>query len=232
MTPSGIYRRFQLDNEQRMFEVRIKQLALVSLGFLAACGSTPTKEIRVSEEIPSVELSSLKLRVMSEDKFSEMIKRRIQKAQDIQSQQDVGPDVVIEALPEAVNHLQTALQLVLARPDSDGLRSSFFARLRRELTDLGVIGRVIDNIVDHDLNNLKNEKNTTESRHTSLTSLNNLLSEMKPEIETQADFARATDKIRDAKIKIDKTLSNFIRVKSMTRLKSPSALAKEIKPGK
>lgn len=166
----------------------------------------------------------------SADQMSEMVRKKIKYAQDIQSKQEVDDDVGIQTEPEAVDSLEDALRITLSRPDQDGSRANLFSRLRRELTDLNAFDQVLKNLAAEGISALKDERLSVKLQATYIVLLENLMAELKPEMNTYPTFKRIIEDIRDADLEVSDRLKNQAMMRSMSRPISPSETAAKILP--
>src|SRR4051812_42337430 len=81
-----------------------------------------------------VEYDSSQLMMQNSEQVTELVRKRIQEASNIQDKQDSDQPMSAEA--DALEYLKDAMRIALSRPDQDGLRGILFARIRRELNDL------------------------------------------------------------------------------------------------
>lgn len=177
-----------------------------------------------------VQYDSNQLLMKSADQMSEMVRKKIKYAQDIQSQQKVDVDVGIQTEPEAVAALEDALRITLSRPDQDGSRANLFSRLRRELTDLNSFDDVLKSLASESIAALKDSGTPLRFQSTYIVLLENLMAELKPEVQTQPVFKQVIEQIRDADIEISDRLASRAMLRSMSRPVSPSVTAAQILP--
>lgn len=167
------------------------------------------------------------LQIKDHDEMLKMIQTRVKasKKAAIERQKeddDEGGD------KEAVEELREAARLALSRPNKDNLLNDLIPPIRHELTQYNAYDDVLVALADEATGGLGNQKLPTAFRCTYLFMLENLMSEMKPELATKAEFRRSLEKIRDAKIKIEADMSKELRMTSMFVMTSPSETAKKI----
>lgn len=179
-----------------------------------------------------VEYDSDSLRMKNAEQLNALVLKKIKKAEDIQKKQDVDDDLGIVAEPDAIEALQEALMIVLARPDQEGARANAFARVRRELTDLNSFDQVIKDVVKESINGLKEKSTPVREQATYIVILDNLMAEIKPDVGSNALFKKLVEDIRDAKIEISDKVRSQQLLRSMTRPVSPSKTAETILPKK
>jgi hypothetical protein len=181
-----------------------------------------------------IEFDSNQLIMKTADQVATLVQLKIKKAQAIQAKQENEDDGNFVAEPEALEQLQDAMRIVLARPDQDGTRGNAFSRLRRELIDLNSLDKVLEDITTEAILAIKSENTKVVRAATYVVVLDNLMAELKPEIKTNEQFKRIVIQIRDADLKISDKLKNEQRLHAMSNTKSPSETAATIvpKPGK
>lgn len=177
-----------------------------------------------------VEYDSSQLMMQNSEKVTELVRKRIQRASEVQEQQDESATVMAE--PEALEYLKDAMRIALARPDQDGLRGILFARIRRELSDLNSTEVVLSQLADESLAVLNDKKAVVAHHATYILVLENLMAEIKPELEKNKTFREMVEKIRDADIKVSKDVQSQQKLKLMQTPVSPSKTASSILPKK
>lgn len=177
-----------------------------------------------------VEYDSNQLMMKNAEQISELVRKKIKRAQEIQAKQENNDDGPFVAEPEAIEQLQNALRILLSRPDQDGTRANAFSRLRRELIDLNSLEPSLEALTRESISTLKDEKTKPLIAGTYIILLGNLMAEMKPEIKTNAFFKRLIEEIRDANIKISDATKNQVFMRTMGKPSSPSEQAAKIAP--
>lgn len=175
-----------------------------------------------------VEYDSNQLLMKSADDITELVRKKIKKAQDLQAKQEESDSGEFMAEPEAVEELKSALRILLARPDQDGTRANAFARLRRELLDLQALDKTLEDIANEGISQLKDSSTTARRTGTYIVMMENLMAEVKPEIQTNATYKRIVEKIRDAKITISDSTKSKIKLDSLPSMNSPSETAAKL----
>jgi hypothetical protein len=177
-----------------------------------------------------VEYDSNQLMMKNADQISELVRKKIKRAQQIQAKQETNDDAPFMAEPEAVEQLKDALRILLARPDQDGTRANAFARLRRELVDLNSLDAALESLAKEGISTLQDEKTKARLAGTYIVMLDNLMAEIKPEIGTNATFKKIVELIRDSNIKVSDETKNQVFMRSMAKPISPSDSAAKIMP--
>lgn len=202
---------------------KIIQLSMLILCLLVQL-STP------SISWTKVEYDSNQLMMKNADQISEMVRKKIKRAQEIQAKQETDDDGGMVAEPDAVAQLQDALRILMARPDQDGTRANAFARLRRELMDLNSLESALETLTKECVSALQDDKTKPLLAGTYIIMLNNLMAEMKPEIKNNSAFKKIIEEIRDANIKISDETKSQVFMRSMGKPNSPSEQAAKIIP--
>jgi hypothetical protein len=191
---------------------------LVTLFLLPATGWT------------KVEYDSNQLMMKNSDQISEMIRRKIKKAQEIQAKQEEPEDGSFLAEPGAIEELKDAMRIVLTRPDQDGTRSNAFSRVRRELQDLNSLDNVLLDIMKEGVSALQSKDSPARRQLTYIVVLENLMAEVRPEMKANATFKRIIEEIRDADLKVSNKIKSEALIRSMSKPVSPSETAAKIIP--
>jgi len=128
----------------------------------------------------------------------------------------------------AISELRDTLQLILSRPDKDFMVSKLIPLVRKELVNYGGFEVSLETIATQAIMNLKSDKSSVSSKSTAVFVLENLMSEIKPEIDIKPEFKKIIEQIRDAKIKIPDAVVTDRKMTSMFKTVSPSETAKGI----
>ncbi len=173
--------------------MRQKRLILAALMFLF---TSHWAEARL-------EITAAELLLKNAEQYSAIVRKKIKKAQDIQGKQEVEVNEKGEifAEPEAVSALRDGMRIVLSRPDQDGARSKLFNKLRQELNDLNSLDQALTDIVSEACTGLKGQNINVKFEETYLVILDNFLSEVRPEVSTNANFKTLVEKIRDSELR-------------------------------
>jgi hypothetical protein len=177
-----------------------------------------------------VEYDSNQLMIKNAEEISEIVRKKIKRAQEIQAKQEDNDGTTFFAEPDAVEELKAAMRVVLARPDQDGTRATAFARIRRELVDLHSLDKALMELTQEGISGLKDSKTPARRAGTYIVYLENLMAEVKPEISKNATFKRMIEEIRDANIQISDELRKQISMRTMAKPISPSETAAKILP--
>jgi hypothetical protein len=207
----------------RSAHLRAKAFLFLALALSSVIAGTASAAERV-------EYDSNQLMIKTADEISEIVRKKIKKAQEIQAQQEDHDEGPFVAEPAAVNQLKDALRIVLARPDQDGTRSNAVGRLRRELQDLNAVDKVYEELTKEAISSLKNSSTPPRRINTYVVLLENLMAEIKPEIKGNEAYKKLIERIRDADIHFSEETRQKVFMRSMTKPTSPSETAGKILP--
>lgn len=129
---------------------------------------------------------------------------------------------------EAISLLRDTVQFILSRPDKDFMVSKLMPLVRKELVNYGAFEVSLETVATQAIMTLKSDKAATTTKSTAVFILENLMSEIKPEIELKPEFKKIVEQIRDAKIKIPDAVAADRKMTSMFKTISPSDTAKDI----
>ena len=128
----------------------------------------------------------------------------------------------------AVAILRDTTQFVLSRPDKDFMVAKLMPLLRKELTNYGAFEDSLTAISTQAIMNLKSDKAPTSTKSTAVFILENLMSEIQPELDSKPEFKKIVEEIRDAKIEVPRAVRTDRKLTSMFKTSSPSETAKEL----
>ena len=177
-----------------------------------------------------VEYDSDQLLMKNSEQVSEIVRKKIKKAQDIQTKQEDDDDRGTAAEPEAIDQLKDGTRIILSRRDQDGTRATVFTRLRNELNDLNSLDQVLSDLTHEAIDALKNSSTPVKRQTTYVVLLENLMAELKPEVQSNKNFKKLFEEIRDADIQLSDKVKSEQRLRSMTKVVSPSETAAKIVP--
>ncbi len=133
-----------------------------------------------------------------------------------------------EADRQAIEVLRNALKFVLSRPNDDNMLAKLMPFVRSELNNYSAFEDTLTSLAQESVRSLTNDKIPSVYRSTSLFLLENVMSEIRPEISKKEDFKKLIEFIRDAKIIVPESVKNERRLRSMYRSKNPSEMAETI----
>ncbi|MCB0385716.1 MAG: hypothetical protein KDD43_10005 [Bdellovibrionales bacterium] len=193
----------------------INHLLLLGLGLLFALGAA-AENFKYSE-----------LQIRDYDEMLKDVTARVVSAKKISMEKQAeGADE--EGDREAIEILRTTLKLILSRPNEDNMVAKLIPVVRSELNNFSAFEDTLSSVADEALRAINNDKLPVVYRGTSLFILENLMSEIRPEIENKEEFKLVITKIRDAKIEIPEKVKNERKLRSMYNTKNPSTIAAAI----
>ena len=177
-----------------------------------------------------LEYDSSQLMMKSVDQANELIQKRSRLAGKALTSQSADDDATVTANPEAVAYYRDAMRIALSRPDQDGFRAAAFARLDRELADLGANATVLQQLADEGIGVLQSDDAATNVKATYVVMLDNLMAELKPGAKSRPWAKQIIENIRDARIVLTDSVYRQQLLRSMSRPASPSETAAAIFP--
>ena len=178
-----------------------------------------------------VEFDSNQLLMKNSEEFTSLVKRKIKLASNIQSRQKLDLESGLVAEPEAVAYLTDALRIVLSRTDQDATVDDLFNTVRHELQDLNSFDDAAKSLAIESIQALKDDGTAVRIQGTYVAILNNLVSEIKPDLRIGSELFKTTEMIRDAHLKISDKLKSQTFMRSMATPGSPSDAAKRALAG-
>ena len=165
------------------------------------------------------------------DEMNQQVQARIKKARKLlKSDSKASPtDTAEEEVnPDAIAELVDALKLIFSRPNTDNMVAKLTPDVRRELSNVTSYEEAIAGIAKEAIAGAQDKGGTVARRSTSLFMLENILSEIRPEVPNNEEFRTVVKTIADAKLKIDDDVANERKVRSMFKTRNPSEMASEI----
>ena len=204
----------------------------ISFSLTVVCFTALSQLATLPAAWAKVEFDSNQLMMKSGEEIGTIIRKKMKKAQDLQSQGKQDDDADVTPEPEAVEELKGAMRILLARPDNDGSRADLYSRLRRELQDYNVLEEVLEALAKEGISNLKSSGSKPQRQLTYIVLLENMMAELKPDLATNKTSKSIVEKIRDAKIEVSDKVKSQALLRSMSRPVSPSETASKILPKK
>jgi hypothetical protein len=127
--------------------------------------------------------------------------------------------------------LEQALISVYSRPDDDGMIEKVAGPLRNEMEDNEVREKIIDRLLTESIDAVKKDSKQIRAdiQVTYWILIENILGELKGTLKTSGSFEeKQIQRIREARIKITKQMSNERALRLIKSTKSPSETAKKI----
>jgi hypothetical protein len=178
--------------------------------------------IAISSPAQAADYLYSKLQMKSYDEMVTEVKARVQKAERI-----AGEDG-----DEAKKILKDALQLIFSRPNRDNMVSQLTPIVRTPLKNLDAYEDTISDIAADTLLRIKNKSSPAASRATGLIVLENIMSEMKPDVQSNATVKSIFTNIKDSKVKVADDVKSELRMRSALKpMTSPSEVAAKVLSG-
>lgn len=171
------------------------------------------------------------------DEMHKEVQKRISKARAISAsasseleklEEDAEEDPSIqESDKEAINILRETMLFILSRPDKDNVVAKLFPLVRRELNNYNAYDDAVHGIVTEAISGLRQKKLKVTHRATYVVVLENVMAELRPEINLSPSTESIFKKIMEADIEIPSDVRNELKLRSMETVGSPSEIAKE-----
>ena len=182
----------------------------------------------LSSQVHAANYKYNELMIKDYDEMSAMVENFVQKSRDA-----AGEEETAASNAEAVSYLKEALQLIFSRPDSDNMVAKLVSEVRRELLSYTAFETTISELADEALATAKNENAAPSVQSTSLFILENVLSQIRPDVVNNNNeaFRGIIERIAKAKIKISNEVFKDRKLRGMFKNKNPSEIAEEILKG-
>ncbi len=159
------------------------------------------------------------LQMKTYDEMQESVNALVSEAQEISDDDMDG----------AKTKLQAALQLIFSRPNTDNMVSQLVPLARTPLRNVEAYESTVQKIATDAIVMAKNKKAASRDAATAIIILNNIMSELKPDIKSNKAVHAIFKSIRDARIKVDTKVKNELSMRAMIKVfETPSELAKKI----
>jgi hypothetical protein len=160
------------------------------------------------------------LRMLSYDDMLTKVKARVIKAENV-----AGDDI-----EEAKKELYDALELIFTRPNGDNMVSQLVPIVRTPLRNLEAYESSVSEIAKNAIDALKEKK--ANKKATAIIRLENIMSELKPDVKNNKSIQDIFVKIESAKIEITNDIKSEFRLRgSMKPPASPSETAARVLKG-
>ncbi len=164
------------------------------------------------------------LMIKDYDEMNSLVQAHIKKAREFSD----GSGAATSRDGEAIEQLREALKLVFSRPNSDNMVAKITPEVRRELSGFSAFEDTISSITAEALRSAGDKGAPVSQQSTALVVLENVLSEIRPEAQNNADLRRVIERIKDAKLKISDDVKKDRKIRSMFETKNPSEEASKI----
>lgn len=154
-----------------------------------------------------------------------MVKGYVNKAHKIVGDSDTNTEWEHDAKLEMIK----AERLILSRPNSDNMVSKLVVEVKREMGEIGSYDDVLEAITHEGVQAFNGDLNLPVPMQTTfLFVLENLMSELKPEITEDPRQQALMEQIRDAKIKVPYDVMAERKLQAMFLTENPSEEAAKI----
>jgi hypothetical protein len=205
------------------FLMHILKFVLPSLLFLTACASSSRHgEGHYGPPAPQFKYNELMLK--DYDEMNKMVQNLLKKARAVGS--NTSDENVDDQ--EAVAHLREALKLIFTRPNSDNMVAKLAPEVRRELATYNAVDRTLMSLANEGLATVLADNVAVTQQASALFMLENMLSEIRPEIHNRADLRKVVETIADADVGISSDVKKDMKLRGMFKAIDPSKLAREI----
>lgn len=165
------------------------------------------------------------LMIKDYDEMQAMVEAFVQK-----SRNSGGDDDDSSNDAEAVSYLKEALKLIFSRPDSDNMVAKLVSEIRRELLSYNAFEPTIAELADEALAVAKNKNAAPSVQSTSLFVLENILSQIRPEVSNNNNqvFRGVIERVAKADIEVSNEVFKDRKLRGMFKNKNPTEVANEI----
>lgn len=201
------------------FDTRVTLLSLLMLLIVGCSNARP----EASDKPTGVSYRDLELK--DYDEMRALVREHTNKARKILSAADSNPDAERDARLELIK----AERLIMSRPNPDNMVTKLIPDVRREMAEIGAYDDLLEAVTREGIQAFNGDLHLPVTVQTTfLFVLENLLSEMRPEVGTDPRQRGLVEQIRDAKIKVPDDVAAERKLKSMYLTESPSDQAKQI----
>jgi len=162
------------------------------------------------------------LMIKDYDEMLEMVQSFVLKAKEAAGEDGTANE------DEAVAHLRNGLKLILSRPDSDNMVAKLVPEVRRMMLGFNAYEPSVAMIADEAIEYVDSRNAAPSIQSTSLFILDNVLGEIRPEVETNVQLRQVAERIRDAGLSVSKDVQKERKIRGMFGTKSPSDTARDI----
>lgn len=181
-----------------------------------------------SPALAKIEYKSRHLNIKDSEEVTALVHQKIRDAQSthIASNPDDVDGIFVE--PRAVEKMKDGMRIILSRRDSNGTLSEVFGHLRQELRTWNSFESTVSEIASEAIEALKNRATPVEHQVTYIQLLENLMAEVRPDLDENRALRNVVEKIRDADIQIFDKLKSHQLLNSMSEPVSPSETARKL----
>lgn len=190
--------------------------------FLFVMGCSQTKP---DTSPPPGTITYRDLELKDYDEMRAIVKEHVNKAHKLILETDSNSNAEHDAKLELIK----AERLILSRPNPDNMVSKLTPDVRREMAELGPYDELLEAMAREGIQAFNGDLNLPVAVQTTfLFVLENLMSELKPEITADARKRACLEQIRDANIQVSSEVAAERKLKSMYLTESPSEEAGRI----
>ena len=205
----------------------MKAILVLAVFSLLSCSSAQKSEDKSPPLIsgqPSVHLEYdyNQLQLMDSEEVGHLIYERLKASQ---GDQNGDGENLVSSNEELVPGLLDCVRIILSRPDQDGTRNRMFGKLATQLRGLGKYQTVIRQLTAEALFGLDEAEIEPRKKVTYLVLLENLMSEMAPDLKADKFNRYIMLKIKEARVVVSDSVRNYYLVQSMKKAVSPSDTA-------
>ncbi|NQY99523.1 MAG: hypothetical protein HRT45_02515 [Bdellovibrionales bacterium] len=180
-----------------------------------------------SSQAELLRLKYNELQIKDYDEMREMVEAQILKAKNISIQSEEEGDPESGDQP-AIDALTKALKIIFSRPDKDNMVAKLAPGVKKELMNYNAYTDALNGIATDAIASLEMKKLPVVYRATSIFVLENLMSEIRPELVESQELFSIVKKIKKAEIEITKDVRNHRKLTGMYNTTSPSETASKI----
>lgn len=207
----------------RLITMKHTILSVIAIIFLSSCATKGGSNDSFSgggSVGPNFKYNELMIK--DYDEMSAMVQNYLDKAKDLAGEDGTANE------DEVVAQLRMALKLIFSRPNSDNMVAKLVPEVRRVLVGFNGFESGVSAIANESIGYVKNDDAPASVQSTSLFILDNILAEIRPEVENNPQMRSIVERVRDAKIKVSKDVVKERQIRGMFSTKSPSDIARDL----
>lgn len=158
------------------------------------------------------------------DEMNKMVQILLKRARSVGS--NTSDENVNDA--EAVSHLREALKLIFTRPNSDNMVAKLAPEVRRELAGYNAVEKTLESLTNEGLAVVTADNIGVSQQASALFMLENLISEIRPEIKENPGMRAIVQKVADADVGISREVKKDMKLRGMFKAIDPSKLARDV----
>ena len=163
------------------------------------------------------------------DEMASQVQKHLKSARKMGKKSDAAEEESDDSERQgAVEELREALKLIFSRPNSDNMVAKLTPEIRRELGGYNSYEKTIMSLTNEALGAVNSDQLNLISKATYLFMLENIISEIGPESQTNKDLRAALVKIKNSKVKISDEVKKERKLRSMYPEFNPSEEANKV----